>query len=71
MGAKSRRGRRSIDLAAVVLLTALGIAVPHPGCAEQPHGVRTILRGDPAQKVTFEPPYGDLPVQAVPLSDAR
>lgn len=67
MGTTGTMRRRSIDATAVLLLTAVAVALPHPGGAEQPRGSVVVLTGDPRQVVTFRPAYGDLPITAVPI----
>lgn len=60
-GIGGTRLRRPIVLA--LILAAVAVAAPHRGSAEQTRD-EIVLRGDPAQTVTFRPAYGDLPATA-------
>ena len=54
---------------AEITLSAVAVAVPHAGCAEQPRDDAVILKGHPGQAVTFRPAYGDFPVTKVPAGE--
>lgn len=62
--------RSVVRAAATLTLAGLGVALPCTVCAEQPRQGGTILRGAATATVTFQPPYGDLPLRALAAGEA-